>query len=185
MLAYVFWHWPAEGVEQAAYEAAMVGFQTSLNRYKPEGFISSAVLGLARTPWSGKPRPIYEDWYLVKDFASLGLLNDGAVNATNKPPHDGVATRVEGGAGGVYRLKAGAPDFAAMRRAHWFSKPAGLPYAEFYSGVPAGDVVGQWERQMVLGPAPECCIFTDGRQVSVPKAENAIAIDAEPVWVAS
>jgi hypothetical protein len=183
MLAYVFWHWPAKNNTQADYEAAMAGFQASLNKHKPDGFVSSAVLRLPRTPWSETPKLVYEDWYMVEDFASLGRLNDGAVNATNKPPHDGVATRVEGGAGGVYRLKAGTPDFANVRRAHWFSKPAGLPYAEFYAGVPVEDIVAQWERQMVLGPAPECCIFTDGADLTVPRAENAIAIDIELLWL--
>ncbi len=183
MLAYTFWHWPADGVPQADYETAMAAFHVSLNRHKPSGFLSSAVVRLSRTPWSAQPRMSYEDWYLVEDFAALGLLNDGAVNASNKPPHDGVAGIVKAGAGGVYRLKAGVPDFKQVRRAHWFSKPAGLPYADFYAGVPANQVICQWERQMVLGPAPECCAYTSGADITVPQAENMTLLDAEPAWL--
>jgi len=42
MLAYVFWHTPADGVDADAYERALVAFHRSLERSPPFGFAGSA-----------------------------------------------------------------------------------------------------------------------------------------------
>ena len=39
MLAYVFWHAPAEGAEIAAYERALLAFHHSLARSPPFGAV--------------------------------------------------------------------------------------------------------------------------------------------------
>ncbi len=79
--------------------------------------------------------PIYEDWYLVENFAALESLNEGAVSGKNRSPHDSIAQRARGGSGALYRLRAGEPHIAKVRMALWFSKPRGLPYSEFYADV--------------------------------------------------
>jgi hypothetical protein len=38
----------------------------------------------------------------------------------------------------------------------WCSKPAGVPYPAFLATLPA---VETWQRQLVLGPAPEFCLL--------------------------
>ena len=99
MLAYVFWHQPAD----------------------PDG---------------------YEDWYLVDGWKELGELNATAVDAAHKAPHDAAAHRVRSGWGGVYKLVNG----------HAEGPPDGTRWS--HSRPQAGVV---WQRQMVLGPAPEYC----------------------------
>ena len=128
--------------------------------------------------------PIYEDWYLVENFAALESLNEGAVSGKNRSPHDNIAQRASGGSGALYRLRAGEPHIAKVRMALWFSKPRGLPYSEFYDGVrpePLGSGGGLWERQMVLGPSPECCLLLASPTV-VPKALDAHEIQLELLW---
>jgi hypothetical protein len=184
MLAYVFWHWPSQGSDRSGYEATLLQFHRSIANESPAGFRLSFVFRLEKAPWIATTGPIYEDWYLVEDFAALESLNEGAVSGTNRAPHDGIAQCASGGTGALYQLRAGEPHFAKVRIALWFSKPRGLPYTEFYAGVP-GEALdsggGLWERQMVLGPSQECCLLLASRTV-VPKALDANEIRLERVW---
>src|SRR3712207_2250850 len=98
MLAYVFWHRPAEDVAREEYEGRLRAFHERL-----EG--PSACFRLAALPW--KPLDGYEDWYLVDDWAALGALNEAALDAVRRPGHDAAAAASAMGWGGVYRLLRG------------------------------------------------------------------------------
>ena len=154
MLAYVFWHWPAPGVERGAYKARLVAFHRALRSAPPTGFRGSRVLAVEGAPWA-PGTPAYEDWYFLDDFAALGALNEAAVTAARQAPHDAVARVAGGGAGGVYRRLAQG-DGSAPHSARWLSKPEGEGYASFLARLPPGEA---WQRQLVLGPAPEFCLF--------------------------
>lgn len=163
MLAYVFWHWSQQHIAATDYEAGLVGFHRSLATNQPQGFRQSLAFRLDALPWKEPQTVGYEDWYLVEDFAALGALNTAATSGHNCPPHDRVAHTAAGGAGGLYRLQHGALDLAEARFAAWLSKPAGVHYVDFDARLrawTAGMPVSSWQRQMVLGPAPEYCIFT-------------------------
>ena len=153
MLAYLFWHWPAPGQDANHYVDRLLAFHRALRASPPAGFRGSRVLEIEGAPWV-PAGPAFEDWYLVDDFAALGALNEAAVTAARQVPHDAVAKLASGGAGGVYRRLATAP--ARSDRVAWFGKPAGEPYAAFLPRLPAAEA---WQRQMVLGPAPEFCVF--------------------------
>jgi hypothetical protein len=171
MLAYLFWHWPAPGVEHGAYVERLLAFHRALRSSPPPGFRGSRVLAVEGAPWTGGA-PAYEDWYLVDDFAALGRLNDAAVTAARQAPHDTVARLAGGGAGGLYRqLSAGA---AAPDQVRWFSKPSTESYAAFLARFPAAET---WQRQLVLGPAPEFCAFGAAPQ----GAEAVLAVRARVV----
>lgn len=153
MLAYLFWHWPAPEVEHGRYVERLLAFHRALRAAPPPGFHGSRVFAIEGAPWA-PATPAYEDWYLVGDFAALGLLNEAAITATRLVPHDAVARLAGGGAGGVYRRLStgdGIPDAV-----HWVSKPLGESYAAFAARLPAAEV---WQRQLVLGPVPEFCVF--------------------------
>lgn len=150
MLAYLFWHWPEPATSFDEYVAAVVAFHRALDAAPPPGFRGSRSAEVQGAPWAGAPRAL-EDWYLVDDFAALGALNEAAVSGARRGPHDAAARRAAGGVGGLYkRLAAGARSPA---RASWLAKPAGLPYREFLARLPPGTEL--WQRQLVLGPAPE------------------------------
>ena len=151
MLAYVFWHWPAAGVDPARYAEALTAFHRTLGAAPPPGMRGSRVFAVEAAPWIAAPSG-FEDWYFVDDFTALGALNEAAVSGPRREPHDAAARLVAGGAGGVYRQVS--PGSGAVDRATWLYKPAGVSYDDFLARLPPAEI---WQRQMVLGPAPEFC----------------------------
>ena len=161
MLAYLFWHRPTPATDPAGYEKRLATFHARLARDPPAGFLGSAAFRVT-LPWT---RAEYEDWYLVADWAELGVLNGAAVDAARRDPHDAVAQHAGDGAGGVYALRAGDLAVIHAGAASWSPKPRGVPYPDFELSVvqdrkPAEFAL--WQRQMVLGPAPEFCLLTRG-----------------------
>ena len=155
-LAYVFWHWPAE--EHGAYEERIRAFHASLARP------GTATFRLARAPFEGET-PVYEDWYPVDDWAAIGKLNDYAVSGERKGPHDAVARASRKGAGAVFRRIEGSLPLADVKFMAWSDA---LPEAE-----------NVWQRQLVLGPAPEYAVL-GASPVDVPGG----AILTDPLLVA-
>jgi hypothetical protein len=138
VLAYVFWHRPRRDVEVEEYEAALRGFHASL------AGVPSATFRLEALPFGDRGGG-YEDWYLVEDWTALGELNATAVDVVHRPPHDAAARSAGEGWGGVYRLVRGVAE-----------PPAGARWVD--RAPEHGAEVAMWQRQMVLGPAPELCV---------------------------
>lgn len=169
MLAYVFWHWPRQEIQLPEYEARLREFHESLWAHSPDGFLQSASFHIEGAPWT----PVvdaYEDWYLIEDFAALGILNEASIAGARKEPHDSAARLAAGGVGGVYRMLFGKTNPFEARLAQWFSKPAGMTYMDLRSKVAHLEEADNslWQRQLVLGPAPEFCLR--GRGSETPKA---------------
>jgi hypothetical protein len=160
VLAYVFWHRPREDVEQAAYEAGGVAFHRSLARTRPAGLRASASFRVAELPWLEGG---YEDWYLVDDFAALGVLNEAAVGRGHRSAHDHAAHLTGAGSAGLYGFVEGGASLG-LPLATWVTKPSGS------SSAALGELLGDgmdpmnaslWRRQLVLGPAPEFCLLAE------------------------
>ena len=177
-LAYVFWHW-SDG-SAPAYAERLGTFHRALAAHPPRGFRSSRSFAVAGAQWLPRGGG-FEDWYLIDDFAALGALNEAAVSGPRRDPHDRVAALASGGAGGVYALKAGEPGDVAT--AWWFGKPRGTAYEVFFARLlPLTREPGAalWQRQMVLGPAPEFCLRSP--RVAAPPSElQALAVACKPV----
>jgi hypothetical protein len=144
VLAYLFWHAPSDPVEREEYESRLLEFHEAIRGV----VVESAAFRLDELPFAR--RAGYEDWYLVEDWAALGELNAAAVSGVRAAPHDAVARLARDGWGGVYRLMRGSskvPD-----RGRWESKPADESYDSFLGREGAETI---WQRQLVLGPAPE------------------------------
>ena len=173
MLTYLFWHRPADGVEPAAYERALLAFHDRLRAVRVPGLVVSGSATVQGLPWM--PGSGYEDSYVVGDFAALGVLNAAAVDDAHAGAHDRVARTAGFGAGAVYGLESGDP-LRPSRHCAWITKPAGAGYAEFRdrlgSHIAPADVA-VWRRQMVLGPAPEFRLTSD-RPFAVPGELTAI-----------
>jgi hypothetical protein len=170
MLAYLFWHRPLESVAPDAYEQAETAFQRSLARRPPVGLAGSACFRVHHTPWlepraGGARDRAYEDWYLIEDYAALGVLAEAAVGRGHRSAHDGVARRSGAGCGGLYGLvegEASASLLGSIASAVWVSVAAGArkPALEDLLGDgmdPRRSAL--WRRQLVLGPAPEFCLL--------------------------
>jgi hypothetical protein len=115
-------------------------------------------------PWLKSRSTAYEDWYLVGDFQSLGALNEAAINDANRKPHDEIAKEATAVAGGLYRRLQGDLRLQDALCATWIRKPALTSYQGFLgslSKLARGQRTDLWQRQMVLGPAPEFCLHSE------------------------
>ncbi len=149
----------------------MKAFQSAHAPDAPAGFRAGTTLRHAAAPWL--PGPSYLDWYVVDGFAELGTLNEAAVTASRKAPHDAVAALAAGGMGGVYGHKAGSESLRDARFAHWFGKPDGMRYDQLFARDFKGSL---WMRQMVLGPSPEFVLFT-ASETTLPVPARTYAVE--------
>lgn len=160
LLAYVFWHWPLAAAVVSTYEADLLMFHASLKSHPPAGFVRSATSAVRGAAWLPEPSECYEDWYLVRGWAAVGELNHDAVASAHSSGHDRVAHQVAGGVGGLYALQAGDGSLG-QTEATWLTKPPGWSYGRLRLALEDCLVEGAtlWQRQMVLGPAPEFCLW--------------------------
>jgi hypothetical protein len=183
LLAYVFWHWRQPSAERGAYESAQQAFQRVLTASPSAGFVRSFSHAVMGAPWANQGGEAYEDWYLVRDAASLDPLEEAAVSAGRKGAHDAAASLAAAGTAGLYQLKLGTAP-TAPRSAQWFSKPAGVSYAQVFGAIePALGAVGGslWMRKMVLGPAPEFCVLAREPATLAPSFQM-FAFPLRPLW---
>jgi hypothetical protein len=161
MLAYVFSHRPAGGVDVADYEAALRRFHATLASAAPAGFLSSSTFRVGDR---------YSDWYLVANSTALDVLNEAAVNGASTQVHDAAARMAVDGVGKLYSLAAGEGESLAGFETH-FSKPVGTGYADLYEGMQpytGRPHTSLWRRMMVLGPPPEFCLLSPA-EVELPR----------------
>jgi hypothetical protein len=158
MLAYLLWHQPDPAQAQEEYLGSLQRFHRSLADNPPGGFRESWSHEVPQLPWT--PGKGFEDWYLIDDFPALGALNEAAVTGARKAPHEDIARRAGGGAGGLYRLRLGELNPNVSKYALWFGKPAGESYAELVDRLAPLAAQGAclWGRELVFGPAPEFCL---------------------------
>jgi len=184
MLAYVFWHWKRAGVQSREYESRLHDFHFALRHEPPPGFKSSWSAAVSNAPWANGGDDAYEDWYVVTDSSALDPLNDAAISASRKLPHDQAAHAASGGTAGLYRLRRGEV-IVSPQSAQWFSKPGDWTYERLYSElqtiIGSGGDVALWGRQMTLGPALEFCLQSR-RPVNLPAELKARAIALRSVF---
>ena len=131
MLAYLSWHRAAAGVQQQAYEQALERFHRSLAHRPPSGFRGSAALRLGELPWlagvagADNAAPGYEDWYLLDDWAAVGVLEEAAVARGHETAHHAIAARAGAATSSVYRLVEGSARPSAVADAVWVGREPG------------------------------------------------------------
>jgi hypothetical protein len=123
VLAYVYWHRPAAGVERDAYEQALTRFHRSLAHQPPCGLRGSAAVRCEGLPWLAGDGPAYEDWYVVEDWAAVGVLEEAAVARGHATAHEAIAKRTGDGSGAVYRLLEGSAQSQDAPAATWIDAP--------------------------------------------------------------
>jgi hypothetical protein len=210
VLAYLFWHRPLDGSSVADYEQAQVAFHRSLHRTPPVGLCCSAAFRVPQLPFleraanadreAGALAPGYEDWYLVEDYAALGVLNGAAVGRGHRSAHDEAARRLGAGTGGLYALvegerwesgqRPGLESIGDATLAAWVAPPSGS--RQRVLGELLGDGMDRrhaslWRRQLVLGPAPEFCLLASEVPPGVaptrlPAGWTASIVERELLW---
>jgi hypothetical protein len=173
LLAYVFSHRPAEGVDSSKYEESLRDFHAALALAAPSGFISS------RTFRTGD---VFSDWYMVESSAALDLLNAAAVSGARTAVHDAAARMAAGGVGKLFKLQAGEYFIGAGFEVR-FAKPAGMTYVDLYARVETWTTVPEvslWRRMMVLGPPPEFSLVTPS-ELALPAEMRPELLRREPI----
>lgn len=176
--AYVFWHGRDASVSESDYRDRLLSFHARLAEAAPGGFLGSRVLRYDSLPWLPDGTEAWEDWYFIHDTSVLDRLDEIAMSARLREPHDRVAKMAVKGTAGLYRLRFGDAK-ATPSHVYWVSKPAGESYDAFYDRVRAlgENVLALWGRQMVLGPTPEFCIISSG-SLDLPDAVHCLPVVA-------
>ena len=195
MLAYLSWHRPAPSVDQSVYERALEQFHRSLAHQPPSGFRGSAAFRAAQLPWlesagEHSPRAGYEDWYLLDDWAAVGVLEEAAVSRGHVSVHDRVASQSIAATGAVYRLIEGHTGLQETLLAVWVTRSRGREHPSLAALLGDGMdpvVEGLWRRCLGLGPAPEFCLLASEASAGVapgrlPKGWTATIVEREALW---
>ena len=173
MLAYVFSHRPAEGVDVGAYQGSLRRFHEELAKAALSGFIVSATFAIGAG---------YSDWYLLENTAAMDVLNAAAVSGARISAHDSAARMSADGAGKLLSLAAGKASIDAGFEVR-FGKPAGMPYKDLYGRLETwtnAPEVSLWRRMMVLGPPPEFCLITPS-MVDLPLEMHPVVLERKPI----
>ncbi|HTA12778.1 MAG TPA: hypothetical protein VK765_05085 [Solirubrobacteraceae bacterium] len=188
MLAFLAWHRPEPGVERDVYERALERFHRSLAHRPPSGFRGSASARIEQVPWLDGA--VYEDWYLVEDWAALGVLEEAAVAHGHATAHDAAAALTGMETAAVYRLIEGSADPGRALAATWVSAARGHERSALAQLLGDGidpECDGLWQRCLVLGPAPEYCLLADEAPAGVapgrlPRGWAATTLGREVLW---
>jgi hypothetical protein len=173
LLAYVFSHRPAGGVDVAIYEDSLRRFHAELAKSSLSGFLESATFAIGGG---------YSDWYLLESSSAMDTLNAAAVSGARAPAHDSAARMAVDGVGKLLSLATGTPSMDEGFEVR-FGKPVGMPYKDFYARLePWTEAAGVslWRRMMVLGPPPEFCLITPSR-VDLPPEMQPELLDRTPI----
>jgi hypothetical protein len=168
VIAYLSWHRPAADVAAAGYEDALGKFHGSLARRPPSGFRGSTAFRVRGLPWAGETGgedagdTAYEDWYLLDDWTSLGVLEEAAVARGHVSRHDALAGMAALSTSAIYRLSEGQPRLPQARVAVWVARAPGQArplLADLLADGANGERASLWRRSLGLGPAPEYCLL--------------------------
>jgi len=170
VLAYLFWHRPQADAEVDPYEERLTAFHRSLAHLPPVGLRATWSFRVEELPWLAAPGPEgtappggYEDWYLVEDYAALGVLGEAAVGRGHRTAHDRAARHFGAGAGGLYALREGQEQALAEASVGiWVGRAPGSAQPVLGELLGDGAAPGRsclWQRQLVLGPALEFCLL--------------------------
>lgn len=94
------------------------------------------------------------------------MLREAALSVGHRGAHDRAALGSGPGAGGIYRLLEGSARPAEAPLAVWVTAARGYVHSDVVSLL-LGDGLdrqhtGVWQRELVLGPAPEYCLLGAG-----------------------
>jgi hypothetical protein len=201
MLAYLSWHRSAAGVQAAAYERALERFHRSLAHRPPSGFRGSGTFRVSELRWlepgegtgegeGGRSEPGYEDWYLLDDWAAVGILEEAAVAHGHLSAHDAVASLAGAATGAIYRLVEGRARLDGAGVQVWVARAPGHDHPSLAALLGDGmdrDLGALWRRCIGLGPAPEYCLLAAEPPAGVaasrlPAGWSSRTVSREAVW---
>lgn len=184
MLAVVFWNSRNKRSTDQQYECVLSEFHKELNQNKPKGFRRSVSHRVCNElPWLGSSFTIFEDWYIMSNFAALDNLDRLVLEGIKLPSHRALMAQTGCASGAVMYLESGTPYVERSRVANWFNKPGGSS-TESIAGI-AGKLnppraISIWSRSMALGPRGNCLLTAES--VGLPSAYEPVEIVREAFW---
>jgi hypothetical protein len=185
MLAIIFWNARLTQCDAGTYQNSLTGFHQSLSEKKIDGFRYSATFRVSNVPWFEPETAVYEDWYVMKNFAGMDALDQAVVETPCQAPHMALMQSLSGAVGGAYGLVNGVGRMAGMAHAQWFSKPRDVSDADIAALVQTQAPGAQhsfWTRGMAMGPMGN--VLLSNEPVTLPDRFGALSVARERVWPA-
>lgn len=162
MIALIIWSRAAAALPPGHFDSHLSGFHQKLASSRSQGFRTSACFRTEPPPWAPWNPPVFEDWYVVSNFAAIDHMIE-AVKAADaadaSSSHTHLIQHTEKGAGAIFGLRLGRPQLAKTPHAWWFDA---LPAVDVEAHVRTLDLPGRgvefslWGRSLGLGPMKFC-----------------------------
>lgn len=183
MLAIVFWNTRKTDISRGRYETSLRAFHDALNSDKPDGFRFSTIFRVEGLPWFKSTSEIYEDWYVIRNFAAMDALDHAVMQTLAKAAHRDLMKSTAGASGAIVGLTKGVARVSHMTYANWLYKPREVSADDFVDSVnrqlPDGKC-SLWTRAMALGPTEHCLLSSGPANLS--QKYRATVVRRTLVW---
>ena len=184
MLAFVFWSTPISGNDVRRFEDSLSCFHEELNDNRVAGFRRSVSFRVtSKLPWLRTQQALYEDWYLLSNFAAMDRLDQRIADAHSLPAHRRLMQQTGDASGAVVYLDKGSAYVEKNRFAWWFARSRAVTATELVAAVQDehdGARSSVWTRAMALGPAGTCLLAdVDVEDTVLPTATK---VDRTLLW---
>ncbi len=183
MLAIVFWNSRRTNASENDYRSSLIEFHQALNKNKPAGFRFSVTYRAGAVPWFAPKNEIFEDWYLLSNFAAMDVLDRAVLSTHGKEAHRYLMSNTGQASGAAFGLTRGMARMENLPVANWLQKPRNVSDCKLLKTIeeqlPAGKF-SFWSRAMALGPT-EQCVLSSG-PVALPSRYRAVSVQRKLVW---
>ncbi len=106
-------------------------------------------------PWFTTGNEVYEDWYVLKNFAGIDALNEAVANGQSMQSHRFLMRNTARASAAIVGLAGGKAKVFDLTEAYWTSTPQGMTSADFVAGTTnqaRNTGMSVWIRSLALGP---------------------------------
>jgi len=184
LLALIFWNARRSDADQTQYRDALFGFHEELNDNKPAGFRFSCTFASPPTPWFNAGSEIYEDWYVLRNFAGIDALEEAVANRDTMQSHRFLMRHTAGASAAIVGLSGGQARIFDFTEAYWTSTRQAIAIDGFFAANLAGGSsrvnMSVWTRSLALGPNERLILA----KASIPEdvARGAVHLQRQLEW---
>ena len=164
-------------------ERLFIAFHKALNENKPSGFRFSVTYRIQAVPWFTPRNEIFEDWYVMSNFAAMDVLDRAVLSTHGKEAHRYLMKNTAKASGGAFGLTKGVARMEDLPVANWLHRHRSFSNDKLVKMVEEqlpGGKYSFWNRAMALGPT-EQCLLSSG-PVELPSSYRAVSVQRKLVW---
>ena len=183
MLALIFWNARRTDVDKSRYREALFAFHAELNRVKPAGLRYSCTFMSPPLPWFAPTNEVYEDWYVLRNFAGVDALDEAVAERDTMQSHRYLMRNTAGASAAIVGLAGGQAKICDYTEAYWTSTPRGITSAEFVSRAANQSRMARtsvWTRSLALGPREQLVLAK--APISEGFLNDAIHLKRQLMW---